>query len=117
MREQTPIDVYFHEECCRLPDFGTRYLRMRSNLQNHRRHHFLYTSSFFTLFHPFLKQISSMYRAYASGVGLPQRHDELHWQKFLKDSHHRRMREIKPAIDNKVKRVMHSEDLRITTTS
>jgi hypothetical protein len=43
-----------------------------------------------------------MYRAYACGVGLPQRHDEMHWQKFLKDSHHRRMREMKPAIDNKV---------------
>jgi hypothetical protein len=45
-----------------------------------------------------------MYRAYACGVGLPQRHNEMHWQKFLKESHHRRMREMKPAIDNKVKR-------------
>jgi hypothetical protein len=52
-----------------------------------------------------------MYRAYASGVGLPQRHDELHWQKFLKDSHHRRMREMKPAIDNKVKHSVEQKSL------
>ena len=51
---------------------------------------------------------SSMYRAYACGVGLPQRHDELHWQKFLKDSHYRRMREMKPAIDNKVQHDINS---------
>jgi hypothetical protein len=49
-----------------------------------------------------------MYRAYACGVGLPQRHDELHWQKFLKDSHYRRMREMKPAIDNKVQHDINS---------
>jgi hypothetical protein len=55
-----------------------------------------------------------MYRAYACGVGLPQRHDELHWQKFLKDSHYRRMREMKPAIDNKV---LHDINSRSHTTT
>jgi hypothetical protein len=50
-----------------------------------------------------------MYRAYACGVGLPQRHDEIHWQKFLKDGHHRRMREMKPAIDNKVMTLTNSK--------
>jgi len=41
-----------------------------------------------------------MYRAYACGVGLPQRPADLHWQHFLKDNHHRRMREMRPEIDN-----------------
>jgi hypothetical protein len=54
---------------------------------------------------------SDMYRAYACGVGLPQRHDEMHWQKFLKDSHYRRMREMKPAIDNKVNPQMSTQSI------
>ena len=41
-----------------------------------------------------------MYRAYASGVGLPQRPADLHWQNFLADNHKRRMREMRPEIDN-----------------
>jgi hypothetical protein len=41
-----------------------------------------------------------MYRAYACGVGLPQRPADLHWQNFLADNHKRRMREMRPEIDN-----------------
>jgi hypothetical protein len=41
-----------------------------------------------------------MYRAYACGVGLPQRPADLHWQNFLADNHKRRMKEMRPEIDN-----------------
>jgi hypothetical protein len=86
-----------------------------TNLQKIRRS-LQQSSNFNSAFDQYLKQNSEMYRAYACGVGLPQRHDELHWQKFLKDSHHRRMREIKPAIDNKVGCDFNSENLSITST-
>ncbi len=48
----------------------------------------------------FLSSVGGMYRAYACGVGLPQRPADLHWQNFLADNHKRRMKEMRPEIDN-----------------